>query len=205
MRPIACMVTPPIMPEGVDALVSRIEQAGRAGLDLVQIRQPQLEAGILTDLVRRAVAAAHGTRTRILVNDRLDVALAAGAHGVHLREQSVAAPRIRRVVPRGFLLGRSVHDVDGATNAAGTGVDYLIFGTVYPSPSKPGRVPAGEAALSRVVGAVSLPVLAIGGVTVDRLAGVARAGAAGFAAIGLFAGGTLADILDEAASVWSRR
>jgi thiamine-phosphate diphosphorylase len=200
------MVTPPITPDSVTDLVGRITDAARAGVDLIQIRQPGLEAATLCDLVCASVRAVQGTRTRVVVNDRLDVARAARAHGVHLREQSVPASRVRGVEPRGFLVGRSVHDADtaAAVSRAG-GLDYLIFGTVFPTLSKPGQAAVGTAALADVVAATPLPVLAIGGVTIERFETIARAGAAGFAAIGLFAQGDPADIVDEAARAWAAR
>jgi thiamine-phosphate pyrophosphorylase len=198
------MVTPPVTPAGVPALVSRIEEGARAGVDLVQIRQPQLDAAVLRELAQRGVDAVRGTRTRILVNDRLDVALAAGAHGVHLREESVSATRVRGLMPRECLLGRSVHGVDVASKASdGGGLDYLIFGTIFLTSSKPGQAAAGEAALADVVASTPLPVLAIGGITLERLDTVIRTGAAGFAAIGLFADGDLADIVGEATRRWA--
>jgi thiamine-phosphate diphosphorylase len=116
------------------------------------------------------------------------VALAAGAHGVHLRAASMPASRVRRISPPGFLIGRSVHSRDeAATVCEGGGLDYLLFGTVFATPSKPGRTPAGPKALAEVVATAAVPVLAVGGVSPDNLGKVAAAGAAGFAAIGLFA------------------
>jgi thiamine-phosphate diphosphorylase len=123
----------------------------------------------------------------VLVNDRVDVALAAGAHGVHLRSDSPSASRVRTIVPGGFLIGRSIHgkaDAERATSDGG--VDYLMLGTCFPSASKPGRDASGVAALAETVTATPVPVLAVGGVTLERLEQVRNAGAAGFAAIGLF-------------------
>jgi thiamine-phosphate diphosphorylase len=132
----------------------------------------------------------RGTRTRVLVNDRVDVALAAAAHGVHLRADSMPAPRIRRIAADSFLIGRSVHSIADVRRAEEEGgVDYLLFGTVFETASKPGVAAAGDAALREAVSATRLPVLAIGGVTPATLPRVAAAGAAGFAAIGLFAAG----------------
>ena len=123
----------------------------------------------------------------MLVNDRVDVALAAGAHGVHLRGESMAAVRVRSIAPAGFVIGRSVHAVDEAVAAERHGgLDYLLFGTVFATESKPDVAPAGLERLAAVCASVGLPVLAIGGITMSSLASVARAGAAGFAAIGLF-------------------
>lgn len=157
-------------------------------MDLIQIREPDLRDGALFDLVRGAVDAARGTGSVVLVNDRFDVALAAGAAGAHLRASSVPAPVMRRHLPRGFLLGRSVHGAaEAARVAAEGGVDYLTMGTVYASASKPGGTACGIGALAATTRAVRLPVLAIGGVTVDNTREVLDAGAAGVAAIGLFA------------------
>jgi thiamine-phosphate pyrophosphorylase len=123
----------------------------------------------------------------VLVNDRVDIAMASGAAGVHLRSDSMPAGRVRSVTPPGFLIGRSVHRVDEAARASADGaVDYLLFGTVFPTSSKSDVEAAGAAALASVCAAVTVPVLAIGGVTQQRFAEVAAAGAAGFAAIGLF-------------------
>ncbi len=173
-----------------DRLVLQVAATARAGVHLVQIRERDLEGGALLELVRRCLAAVRDTATRILVNDRLDVALAAGAHGVHLRGDSMPASRARLLAPRGFLIGRSVHSPAEAIAAARDGgCDYLLFGPVFATRSKPGVEPAGPDALASVVRAVPIPVLAVGGVNTGTIAAVARAGAAGAAAIGMFAGG----------------
>jgi thiamine-phosphate pyrophosphorylase len=189
MRPVVCMITAPIASApAADALVERIASAAHAGAHLIQIRQPALDALVVTRLVERALRAAAGTAARILVNDRVDVALAAGAHGVHLRGDSMPTARVRAMVPPGFVIGRSVHSPEEALAAEREGgLDYLLFGTVFASESKPAVAPAGVEQLAAACAAVALPVLAIGGITESVLATVARAGAAGFAAIGLFA------------------
>ena len=186
-RPIVCIVTSGRGEPG--PIIDTAAAAARAGADLVQIRERRLDDRALLDLVRLAIQATSGTRTRVLVNDRADVALAGGAAGVHLRESSMAASRVRAVVPDKFLVGRSVHSLSAAREAeADGGCDYLVFGTVFHSPSKPGgHGAAGVDALAEVCRAVRLPVLAIGGITEARVADVARAGAAGIAAIRLFA------------------
>jgi thiamine-phosphate pyrophosphorylase len=186
-RPIVCIVTSgrgePV------PIIDTAAAAARAGADLVQIRERRLDDRVLLDLVRLAIQATSGTRTRVVVNDRSDIALAGGADGVHLRERSMAASRVRVVVPDSFLVGRSVHSLSAAREAeADGGCDYLVFGTVFHSLSKPdGHGAAGVDALAEVCRAVRLPVLAIGGITEARVADVARAGAAGIAAISLFA------------------
>ena len=166
--------------------IAQARAAAAAGIELVQIRERDLEGAALAALVRAALEAVRGSATRIVVNDRLDVALACGADGVHLRADSIAAADVRRMAPAGFLVGRSVHTTEAAA-AAGDEVDYLVAGTLFPTSSKPGRSDhLGETGLRRIVGAARMPVLAIGGVTADTIDVVARAGAAGIAAIGLF-------------------
>ena len=187
MRPVICMITDGRLAAvaGADALVARAAAAARAGVDLIQIREAATDDRLLAAVVRDCVAAVRGTSARVIVNDRLDVALAAGAHGVHLKSASYTAARVRPIAPDGFLIGRSVHSVDEAIRA-GAGVDYLMFGTVFRTPSKPESAPAGPAALAEVVRATRIPVLAVGGVTVETAGLVARTGAAGVAAIGEF-------------------
>lgn len=171
-----------------DALVERVAAAARAGVHLIQIRERDLDGRTLTRLVERCARAVRGTRARILVNDRVDVAIAGGAHGVHLRGDSVAAVRVRAIAPEAFVVGRSVHTIDEARDAARDGgLDYLLFGTVFETPSKPGTPAGGTAMLAEVSGSTALPVLAVGGVTLERVPELARAGVAGVAAIGLFA------------------
>lgn len=170
------------------SLVDLVGAAARVGVDLIQIRERDLEARELTALVRQCVAAVDGTSANIVVNDRADVAMAAGAHGVHLRTDSIDAPRVRELLPAGFIVGRSVHGVEDAALAARSGgLDYLILGTMFPTASKnpPHRLTM-MTGLTAVSAHIPIPVLAIGGITVARTEDVARAGAAGVAAIGLF-------------------
>ena len=169
----------------MDALRAQVFAAGSAGVDLVQVREPDLAAGAQVALVRTLVADLRHTPTRILVNDRLDVALAAGAAGVHLKERSFSVESSRRASPPGFLVGRSVHDP--ATAAWAGNADYLIAGTVLPTVSKPLGACLGWEGLSAVVkAAAARPVLAIGGIDLPSIPLVAVCGAAGVAAIGAF-------------------
>ena len=149
------------------------------------VTERDLSAADLAALVRAAVAAARGSSTRILVNDRLDVALACGADGVHLRADSITARDARRITPTGFLITQAVHAADEAARAAD--VDFVIAGTVFPTRSKPDADRwLGIDGLRAIVDAARAPVLAIGGVTADRIDEVLRTGAAGVAGIGLF-------------------
>jgi thiamine-phosphate diphosphorylase len=175
-----------------EALVVRVAAAARAGVHLIQVRERDLDGRRLAALVERCVGAVCGTRARILVNDRLDIALAAGAHGVHLRGDSLPAARARSIAPPPFLIGRSVHSRDEAVRAAeGDGVDYLLFGTVFRTASKPGASPAGLAGLTDVAATIRVPIIAVGGIDGSTVRALGQTGAAGFAAIGFFASGPL--------------
>ena len=174
----------------IDELVARAATAVRAGVDVIQIRERDLPDGQLAALVRRVAGVTAGTSTRVLVNDRADIAIAAGAAGVHLRADSPPASRVRAAFAgaSALVIGRSVHslaEVDAAISDGGC--DYLLFGTVYPSEGKPAGHPvAGLEALAQVCVRSPLPVIAIGGITERNARFVRDAGAAGFAAVGLF-------------------
>lgn len=194
--PALCLVTDrrrlagsyPEHHESLARLLAHIADAAAAGIDFVQIRERDLDARPLADLVSRAVALTRGTRTRILVNDRADLALAAGADGVHLRSDSPPGPRVREILGADALVGRSVHSAAEARDASEAGgLDYLILGTVFPSASKtPGDGVIGPGELAAAARQVRIPVLAIGGIAGARLRAVAASGAAGIAAIGYF-------------------
>ena len=179
--------------------VEFVRQAARASVDLIQVRERDLPAGDLYELVHRCLLATRHSSTRLIVNDRLDVAVAAGAAGVHLRSDSPDGLRVRQVVPAGFLIGRSVHGSDEALAAAREGeVDYFIAGTIFPTVAKSAtHTCLGLEGLRAVVERVDVPVLAIGGVTMPTIAAIAASGAAGVAAIGLFA--TIGPDADELA------
>jgi thiamine-phosphate diphosphorylase len=166
-------------------LLHQVQFAVDAAVDLIQVRERDLGAGALVDLVRRIVEHAHGSRTRIIVNERVDVALAAGADGVHLRRDSLPVEAARRLGPAGFIVGRSIGAMEQAL--AARDADYLIAGTVWPSESKTAeRGLLGIEGFARIAAAAAVPVLAIGGVTVERAVEVARVGGQGIAAIGMF-------------------
>ena len=186
-RPLLCLVTGASADQA--GTLDLITRSIRAGIDFIQIREREMDDRSLLQVTRMAVERARGTRTRVVVNDRLDVALAAGAGGVHLRADSMAGSIVRRHAPDEYVIGRSVHSRAEAIEAERDGgYDYLIFGTVFDSLSKPaGRPSQGLTALRAVCEAVRLPVLAIGGISIERARGVAEAGAAGVAAISLFA------------------
>lgn len=168
-------------------LLPRLLEAIRAGVDLVQVREKDLATRPLVELVKAGVAGARGTTTRLVVNDRLDVAWALGAHGVHLGNQSLPAEVVRRLALPDFLLGVSCHSLDEALAAEAAGAHYIVLGPVFETPSKmPYGPPLGLGKLREVAARVKVPVLALGGITVERVTSCLEVGAAGIAAIRLF-------------------
>jgi len=161
-------------------LLSHVKAAIQDGVDMIQVREKDLDARSLYELVCRVRDAASGTPTRVLVNDRLDIALAANLDGVHLPANGLPAARVRPLVR---LLGCSTHSLEEVVQAERDGADFVIFGAVFETP---GKSPAGLEALRLVGAAVKIPVLAIGGITIENMSQVMDAGAAGIAAIRLF-------------------
>ena len=169
------------------ALLPRLEAAVRAGVDLVQIREKDLPTRELIDIVRPAVQMTRGSSPRLVVNDRFDVALGLGAAGVHLGNHSLPAPIVREVVPPEFLVGVSCHSLEEAQAAAAATANYILLGPIFETSSKlQYGPPLGLAKLREVAAQVSVPILALGGVTVDRARACLEAGAAGIAGISIF-------------------
>lgn len=202
-KPILCYVTdrqalPAIAgSDAASTLLECIEQAARAGVDWIQLREKNLEGRSLFELATKVIAACAttasgaGKQARILVNDRLDVAWSAHAAGVHLAENSIPAGEVTRWRNQAgrpdFLVGTSCHSLKAAVQAAADGADYLFFGPVFATPSKQAfGPPQGLERLERVCRAVSVPVLAIGGITTQNARACLQAGATGIAAIRLF-------------------
>lgn len=181
-----------------EALLHKIEVAAAAGVDWIQIREKEISGKELHMLVQAALQRATGSsagkaaRARILVNDRLDIVLSARAGGVHLGERSLPPQEARRLVKslhheKDLLIGVSCHSLEAAKAAEKAGADYVFFGPVFATPSKAAYgTPQGLARLAEVCRAVAIPVLAIGGITVENYAACLSAGASGIAAIRLF-------------------
>ena len=201
--PLLCYVTDRrglVSPKahGNSGLLEKIAAALAAGVDWIQIREKDLSGRESSALAREAVrvlpdsAARKGAPPRILVNDRLDVALTAQAGGLHLGEHSLPTKEARRLVKslqreKDFLIGVSCHSLDAAKNAEQNGADYLFFGPVFATPAKANYgAPQGLERLAEVCRAVRVPVLAIGGITLENAAACLSAGAMGTAAIRLF-------------------
>jgi thiamine-phosphate pyrophosphorylase len=183
------------IPENTEPEAAQIEvigKAARAGCQLVQIREKDLNARDLYGLARAAVAASHPHGARVLVNDRLDVAIAAGADGVHLPALSFPASEARAIVlSRGlndFIIGVSSHSLVEARRAEAGGADFIVCGPVYDTPSKRAYgVPIGIESFAEICGSVKIPVLALGGIDLTNFQEPLRRGAAGIAAIRMFA------------------
>jgi thiamine-phosphate pyrophosphorylase len=193
-RPVLCYVTDrrAISPTADPvSLLAPIERAIAARVDWIQIREKDLSAREMLELSRKAIAAA-ATAAKILVNDRLDVALAAGAAGAHLGGESTPVAEVVRWcrtgnAPSGFLIGASCHSLTEVLAAERDSADYIFFGPVFATPSKlQYGSPQGIERLAEICRRASIPVIAIGGITSGNAGECLRAGAAGIAAIRLF-------------------
>ncbi|HZI19876.1 MAG TPA: thiamine phosphate synthase [Pyrinomonadaceae bacterium] len=195
--PITCLITPGATTSSTtpadrefDDLVALVARASQAGVSVVQIREKGLTPRVLYELAARCAEAARAGGTLLLVNDRADVASAAGCHGVHLATNSLEAAIVRRAFGPDFCVGVSTHTFDEARAARDGGADFALFGPVFDTPSKRAfGPPRGTAALGEVARALkSFPVVALGGVTEENAGAVFAEGAAGVAAIRLFSG-----------------
>ena len=163
-------------------LLRLIDAAVRFRVPLVQIREKDLSGRNLFDLSSRAVAKTRGSVTRLLINDRLDVAMASGADGVHLTSKSFGADAVRRVAPDGFVIGVSTHNVEEIERAKIGGADFAVFGTVYESPGKVSAIGL-DLLTNAIESAGAFPILALGGIDGTNYREALSIGAAGFAAI----------------------
>ena len=174
-------------------LLGKIEQAAKANVDWIQLREKDLAGRELAELAAAALQRMGGG-SRLLINDRLDVAVATGAAGVHLGDRSLPVGEVKHLVKerypgREFLIGASTHSVEAAKEAEAGGADYVIFGPVFATPSKASfGAPQGLPKLRAVCERVKIPVLAIGGISTENASECLKAGASGIAAIRLFQG-----------------
>lgn len=198
--------------ETVSVLRAYALAAAEAGIDAVQVREYDMPDGWLRRAAAAMCAAVAGRPMAVVVNDRAHVARAAGATGVHLRATSLPPTRVRPVLGHSAVIGQSVHGSGELAPDELVEVDYVLFGTVFPSGSKaPGHAVAGVGALASCCARLDRPVLAVGGVTLEHCEAVAGAGATGVAAIGLFAdawrqraSSGLGDVVARVHDAWRR-
>ena len=187
-------------------VVDVVRAAVTAGAPAIQLRDKAANARELLEAGRIILPVVHGAGALFFINDRVDVALALGADGVHVGPNDTPASAIRRVVPQGFIIGGSTDKPAQAQQLVSEGVDYIGCGTVYTTSTKPDAgASIGVEGLQSVVDSVEVPVIGIGGISADRVAEVARSGAAGVATVGAVMGA--ADVADEVVRLlapWAR-
>jgi thiamine-phosphate pyrophosphorylase len=188
---IQCYITDRRALRAGESLLGAVSRNLAAGPNWIQIREKDLSARELCELVKRALQCPNPRGVKIMVNSRVDVALTAGAAGAHLPAGSPPPEFWRRLTPIGFRIGTSCHSVEEVRQAEQEGADYVFFGPVFDPISKPSDRPArGLGALSRAAMSVEIPVLALGGITAGNISACISAGAAGVAGISLYQGGT---------------
>ncbi|MDX6559587.1 MAG: thiamine-phosphate pyrophosphorylase [Blastocatellia bacterium] len=174
--------------EEFQQILKQVSAAVTAGVQLIQLREKQLPAQVLFELTAAVVSIARGSSTRILVNDRADVAAGAGADGVHLTTHSLTSDTIRNAFGAKFLIGASTHSLLEAREASRQGADFAVFGPIFPSPAKAKYgAPLGLEKLSEAArGLTPFPLIALGGVSLENANQCLLAGASGIAGITLF-------------------
>ena len=180
-RPIVALVTDRNLAGGPDALIDAVAQAVDSGVNLVQIREKDLPDALQLELAQRLREVTNG-KALLFINDSVSIAEASGADGVQLTENSRSIASAHARMGRPLLIGRSVHGVDAAREAAAQGADLLVVGTVYDSPTHPGQPPAGVGLVGWCA-QPGVPCIGIGGITANNAPAVMQAGASGVAVI----------------------
>lgn len=178
--PLLCLITDPNIPD----LVTKVEVALSAGVNMMQLRGHSLPAAELYRLALALRPLCSHYQAAFLVNDRIDVGLAAGADGFQLGSRSLPLTVARQLIGEEYLLGASVHSCEEALAAAANGADFLLAGTIFPSPTHPGELPSGPVLLREIKRILpTYPLLAIGGITPANARQAIQAGADGIAVI----------------------
>jgi thiamine-phosphate pyrophosphorylase len=211
--PIPCLtlITDRRLCQGL-SLEAVVVRAVGGGVNVVQLREKDLAAAQLVPLADRLRAITQD-KALLIVNTRLDVALVCGADGVHLPERGPSVAATRRLAGDGFIIGRSVHSAEEAAKAQEEGADYVQVGAIFPSRSHPGQTPAGPGLLESVAARVTIPIVAVGGITAGNVGQVMQAGARGVAVISAILDSSspgaatrrLAEAMVEAAAAPARR
>lgn len=171
-------------PEKKQKILQLITIAVQTDVSLIQIREKQLPARLIFELTAEAVELTNHSKTKLLVNDRADIAFAAKADGVHLTSKSLSANIIRENFPANFIVGASAHTIENAEIAQAQEADFVTFSPIFDSPGK--GAPQGITKLREVCGKLkNFPVIALGGVDETNFTAVLEAGASGLAAIRL--------------------
>jgi thiamine-phosphate pyrophosphorylase len=194
---------------GESPLEDVVEQAIKGGVNLIQLREKDLPTGELLALAMRIREVTRG-RALLVINDRLDVAQAAGADGVHLPENGLPVAIARWLLGQHTLIGRSVHSEEAAVEAEQAGADYVQLGTIYATESKPDAKPAGTDLVRKVSAAVAMPILAVGGVRAENAAEVIEAGASGASVISAIQGAddpqaAARQLVEAMSEAWKKR
>jgi len=179
--PVLCLVVSTKDAKDGD-LEKLVTEAVAGGVGMVQLRERDMAAGDLLELARKLKAATRG-KALFAVNDRVDVAEAVEADGIHVPENGLPTRTVRSIMGRYAVLGRSVHSVEAAHQASRDGAEYVIAGTIFETASKPDMKPVGVQLIADITKDLSQPVFAIGGVNKDNVAEVIKAGAAGVAVV----------------------
>ena len=189
-------------------LLEKIAECAAAGVDLVQLREKDLGAGALEELALKAMAALAGRRTLLLINARTDVALACGAHGVHLPANDLAASDARAIFARAGVsepvIGVSTHSAAEVASAEAHGADFAVFGPVFEksgSANREGLEQLRQICHRTEAAQPPMPVLALGGITLENARLCVEAGAAGIAAIRLFQENDVAAVVKQLLSL----
>ncbi|MBI4468025.1 MAG: thiamine phosphate synthase [Acidobacteria bacterium] len=202
-RPLLYLITDRKSLPGGD-LPRLAAEAAASGIDLIQVREKDLCDRDLCALVSSLLRGVSSGRSRLLVNDRFDIALACGAHGVHLTSSSIGASAVRPFVPEGFLIGVSTHSLEEVGRAVSEGADFALLGPIFDTPTKREYgPPLGPDLLRAACEKFRLPILGVGGIDATRIGEISGTHAAGLAAIRLFAvPGLIASTVERIRAEW---